>query len=467
MKKRFVVGSIGALLLLAVGAAAALYFGNRRDVTTSSEAAFRAYREALENERHFYFKEARDGFARALELDPEFAEAMLGLARRSNPEQARTLVRRAAKLRDRLTDRERLHVDLQLAGVEGKMDDVYRICRTIHEKYPEDIRAAMILAAHEIEAGNSEKALQIFSELLAVEPNNAEAYNQIGYFYAYRGEYDKAIENIKKYQFMAPDQANPYDSLGEIQAYSGHYDEAIANLNHALKLKPDFFAAYLHMGIAYEGKGDYARAIESFRKGAHEATEEGMQREHLRQALRAAYAADDVVAARQVTAELEAIPGDEHPELTRLVFDAVVDMMEGRPAKAEPEIRKAQSMLAALYSSSKETSESGKAVVEFLDPGLAFLLAQSYERQGKDDEAIALLEKLAGSPKTYAGFESRRWVLASRAVLAEIVARRGDLDRAEKLLAENHKWNPSWAPVRSAEQVVAQLRREKVLAASK
>ena len=101
--------------------------------------------------------------------------------------------------------------------------------------------------------------LQIFGELLARDPNNADAYNQIGYYYGYRGDYDKAIENLKKYQFMAPDQANPYDSLGEIQAFSGHYDEAIENLNKALALKPDFFESYDHLGVAYEGKGDVRR----------------------------------------------------------------------------------------------------------------------------------------------------------------------------------------------------------------
>jgi tetratricopeptide (TPR) repeat protein len=464
MRKRLVIGSVGALLLLVVGAAAALYFGNRREVTTSSDAAYRVYRDAMENERRFYFKEAREGFAKALELDPQFAEAMLGLARRTDSDQGLALVKRAAKERDRLTERERLHVDLQLAGRERKMDEVLRVSRIIHEKYPDDIGAAMVLAAHEIETGNTEKALQIFSELLAVEPNNAQAYNSIGYFYAYRGEYDKAIENIKKYQFMAPDQANPYDSLGEIQAYSGHYDEAIANLNQALKLKPDFFNSYLNLGVAYEGKGDYAKAIEYFRKGAKEAMNDDLRRNHLRQALRAAYVARDVAAAKELVSQFEALPGDKHAELTRLVMDAVLDLMEGRPAEAEKRLREAQPKLEAAYR--EESGDKSKESAAFQDPGVTFLLAQSLVRQGRDDEAIPLFEQLAGSPKPYAGFEARRWVFAARALLAEIVARRGDLDRAEKLLAENRKWNPSWAPTRSSEQVVAQLRREKVLAAS-
>jgi hypothetical protein len=70
------------------------------------------------------------------------------------------------------------------------------------------------------------------------------------------------------------------------------------------------------------------------------------------------------------------------------------------------------------------------------------------------------------APRKVEDFAKRHWAFASRALLAELVARQGDLDRAEKLLAENRKWNPSWAPTRSSEQVVAQLRREKVLEAA-
>ena len=100
MKKRRFSGVVGILLLAAVGGAAALFLASRRDVTTSSEAAYEAYEEAVLNESRFYFKEARVGFARALELDPTFAMAMLGLARQSSDhEQAVALVKRAARER--------------------------------------------------------------------------------------------------------------------------------------------------------------------------------------------------------------------------------------------------------------------------------------------------------------------------------------------------------------------------------
>jgi len=466
MRKRLVIASVAVLLIAAAGVALALYLGGRRDVTTSSEEAYRLYRQGLEDERRYYRKEAKDEYAKALALDPQFAEAMLGLARLTEGDQGTALVKRAAKEKPRLTERERMHIDLQLAGREGKWDDVVKIARAMHEKYPEDIRAATMLAQNEIRQGHFESAIQIFTELLAVEPNNAEAYNQIGYYYAYRGDYDKAIENLNKYRFMAPDQANPYDSLGEIQAYSGHYDEAIENLNQALKLKPGFFHSYLMLGVAYKGKGEYGKAIEVLRKGAQEATENEMRREHLREAVRVAYASGDVSSARQVIADYRAVPGEQHPELSRLVMDAALDLMEGRPAEAEKRLREVQPKLAALYAAQGEGA--GKKMESMpADPGITYLLAQALDRQGKSDEAIALCEKIGSVPQNETSLDQRNWIYAGRSLLAELLARKGDLEGAEKLVAENKKWNPSWAPARASEQVVAQLRREKVLAASK
>src|SRR4051794_40100195 len=177
------------LLLAAAAGAGAVYTRTNRDVTTSSEEAYQAWREGVANERRFYFKEARVAFARALQLDPQFAMAMIGLARNSEKEQGVALTNRANRERGRLTDHERMHIDLMLASYNHDQKKFAEIAREIHDKYPSDIRAATVCARLEIDAGHTDKALQIFGELLAQEPNSADAYNQIGYYYAYRGDY--------------------------------------------------------------------------------------------------------------------------------------------------------------------------------------------------------------------------------------------------------------------------------------
>ena len=95
------------------------------------------------------------------------------------------------------------------------------------------------------------------------------------------------------------------------------------------------------------------------------------------------------------------------------------------------------------------------------------LMAMAKEQEGKPDEALAWWQKNANPPNPFNKFEDRRMIYEARAHVAVALAKKGDLDTAEKLIAENRKWNPSWAPTRDLEASVAELRREKVLAAAK
>ncbi len=461
VKSRRAVALITVAFLLVAGVLAALYLTKRREVTTSSTAAYQAYQEGLENYRRYYFKEAQVAFARALALDPNFAMAMLRLAGLSNHDQAVSLIERAGRLRGRLSQRERLFVDMAQADAQRNVEERNKIARTIFEKYPDDVDAAMVMSGIEMSQGHTERALEIYNGLLATNPNNAGIYNQIGYYYAWRGDYDKAMESFKKYQFMAPDQANPYDSLGEVQAYSGRYDEAIANLNRALTLKPDFFDSLAHLGVAYEGKGDYGRAIENYLKAARVTSIEGRRSGYLGQAFRAAYFAGDVPAARRIAQEIENLPKDKGGEVYRAIPGIALDLMEGRPADAERRLTEIRPKLETL--AEKEKKDPG---YKPYFPEWNLLMAAAHAKQGKNDEAIALCEGLINPPRPWNSFEDRLWVYEGRAILAGLLARKGELDQAEKLLAENHKWNPNWAPMRPFELVVEQSRREKVMAAS-
>jgi tetratricopeptide (TPR) repeat protein len=319
----------------------------------------------------------------------------------------------------------------------------------------------MYVAANEMIKGNTEQALKIFSDLIAIDPNNAGVYNQIGYYYAWRGDYDKAMENLKKYQFMAPDQANPYDSLGEVQAYSGRYAEALANLNRALALKPDFFESYGHLGVAYEGMGDYPKAIENYLRAARECVE-NRRADYLTQALRVAFKSGDKKTAREIVQKIDDLPRNTQYELMRPYAEAALNLLDGQPAEAERRLMELRPKLDAAF-----VKEMKGSPYKPYFPRWNVLMSLAKQQQGKTDDAIALNEELANPPIPWGNFEGRRYVYEGRARLAELLARKGDLDRAEKLLAENHRWNPDWAPTKTAEEAVSQLRREKVLAAAR
>jgi superkiller protein 3 len=461
MKIRRSLSMVGLLGLLGVAGAAALLLVNRREVTTTSAAAYQAYLRGFENEQRYYKKEARVDYARAIELDPEFAEAILGLARQADRDQAISLVERAWTLRDRLTERERMHVDLMRALLNYQREEAMRLAKALHEKYPGDIMAVTVLAGDEGGPGQTDQSIELWQQLLAINPNYAAAYNKIGYAYGYRGDYDKAVENFQKYQFMAPDQANPFDSMGEVQAYSGHYDEAIASLQKALAIKPDFYPAFEHLGIAYEGKGEYPKSIECFEKAADLALTNDMKEIDLFRGVRVARCARDAAVGERLMQKLEALPRTENSDLHRLFLPALRDLFHDRYAEVE---RRLVELKPKLDAHIRNLVKDGS--YKTYHPGWSFVMVKAKLGQGKDAEAIPILEEMINPPNPWSDFEDRLYVYRARADLAALVAKRGDIDRAEKLLAENHKWNADWAPTRELELAVNQAK-ERVQTAAK
>lgn len=143
-------------------------------------------------------------------------------------------------------------------------------------------------------------------------------------------------------------------------------------------------------------------------------------------------------------------------------ISAAEDLMRGRAADSERTLEQLKPRILEKISKERKTPDHRP-----YEPSWNYLMARTKVALGKDAEAIPLYQELANPPNGWLAFEDRRYVFEGRAELAALLARRGEIDRAEKLLEENKRWNPSWAPTRPAETVVGDLRRARVLASTK
>jgi tetratricopeptide (TPR) repeat protein len=165
--------------------------------------------------------------------------------------------------------RERLLFDVWTKTiVERDFPAAEKLTDEYLKAYPGEPEGYQFRAAQLMKSGHSDKAMEVYTRLLAVNPNHAIAYNNTGYYWMGRGDFQKAEDNLKRYRFLAPDQANPYDSLGELYANTGRYEEAEENLRKALELKPDFVASVGHLGIVAVGRGRFAEAAALYEKAA-------------------------------------------------------------------------------------------------------------------------------------------------------------------------------------------------------
>lgn len=219
-----------------------------RAVTTGSLEALRLYSRAVD------VSDRGDAIAsiplleRAIEEDPEFAMAHRKLAvELSNigrsPERARAAATRAYELRTRLTEKER------------HLADAYYFDRVV---------------------GETDRAIQAYEALLALDPEDGTALNNLGLAYLQEGRYEDA-ERILRRAIRDTDLASPFANLYRLLWITGREDEISALL--------DTLAARLPGSMQLAG----------LRSGAH----------HLRRDWEAAHAYDEPLAsADELPAEL-------------------------------------------------------------------------------------------------------------------------------------------------------------------
>jgi tetratricopeptide (TPR) repeat protein len=88
--------------------------------------------------------------------------------------------------------------------------------------------------------------------VLAIDPDNAEALNFIGYSYADRGmNLDEAEKMIVKALKIKPDNGYLIDSLGWVHFKKNNLGSAVKHLKQALELLPDDVNIIEHMGDVY------------------------------------------------------------------------------------------------------------------------------------------------------------------------------------------------------------------------
>jgi tetratricopeptide (TPR) repeat protein len=88
------------------------------------------------------------------------------------------------------------------------------------------------------------------SKAIALKPDHADAYNNLGMSLLKLGYNAEGINAFKKAISYDPDLINAYNNLGSAYISMGLYTEAIVVLNEALRCKPDSAEAGHHLGMA-------------------------------------------------------------------------------------------------------------------------------------------------------------------------------------------------------------------------
>ncbi len=105
-----------------------------------------------------------------------------------------------------------------------------------------------------VDAGEWDKAIELMKASIASNPNNADAYNYLGYAYRKNGDFDNAFAAYAKALAIDPKHRGANEYLGEAYLETGQIEKARAQLERLDDLCPFGCPEYTELKKRLEAK---------------------------------------------------------------------------------------------------------------------------------------------------------------------------------------------------------------------
>ncbi|GAG65149.1 unnamed protein product, partial [marine sediment metagenome] len=193
------------------------------------------------------FLKALDCLNKALEIDPNYAEAMSRLG----------------------------YVHMRLEFKKLPMKEVFNLCKKAIELNPTspvtwNTMGNVYYKKKEFmnweKKGDKYRKKNRFEEAIEINSKYHLAWNWLSVAYNKNREYEKAMISGKKALKLKPEDPTYIANLGRFYADKGDYNTGIDLCEKSLKIDSNYKHGWNKLGFIYNKKGDYEKAIEMSKK---------------------------------------------------------------------------------------------------------------------------------------------------------------------------------------------------------
>jgi predicted Zn-dependent protease len=132
---------------------------------------------------------------------------------------------------------------------------------------PNTLRAQLPLAEILLLQGQTDRAIEVYEQILAAHPGELLARNNLAYLYAEKGKnLDRAYAWAAELVRAFPKEGNWRDTLGWVCYRAGRREEALEHLREAVRLAPERAALHYHLGQVLLAADQPQEAAEALRK---------------------------------------------------------------------------------------------------------------------------------------------------------------------------------------------------------
>ncbi len=117
-----------------------------------------------------------------------------------------------------------------------------------------------------IDSKNHNEVIEVCTQIIQLDPNNAKAFNNRGTAYANLKQSEKAIQDYNKAIELEPNDAEFFYNRGNAYANLKQFEKAIQDYNKAIESNSKYAKAFYNRGVTYRKLGKEKEAILDFKK---------------------------------------------------------------------------------------------------------------------------------------------------------------------------------------------------------
>lgn len=286
--------------------------------------------------------------------------------------------------------------------VAGRLEEAEALYRDILALNPNHADALHLLGDLCRQWGNTELALEFVAMAIHAKPSEANYHYTYGMLLKAEHRLDEALASYRQALLLNPALAEAHSGVGNVLLLQGDFDQAIACYRRALALRPDFVDALFNLGNALKGTELPEEALACYRRALEIAPGFVEARHNLGSLLAAQGKADEAIAYYRHELELNPDCADLYNDLGNVyktegkLENAAVSYQQA--IALNPYFGHAYNNLAVVL---VEQNKADEAIVRYRQailvmpdlPEAYSNLASSLARQCKLDEALVNLRK--------------------------------------------------------------------------
>ena len=149
---------------------------------------------------------------------------------------------------------------------KGQLEQTVALAENIAYQYSSSPTLYEIIAAAYMGLGNASKTIKNYQKVLRLNPNNTDAYNNIGIIFYNQGEFEKSIESYQKALVIEPNFADAHYNLGNSFRKTGNLTKAAESYKTSLAINPNDAEVLNNYGSTLNDYGKFDKAIECYVK---------------------------------------------------------------------------------------------------------------------------------------------------------------------------------------------------------